>query len=208
MTDILSLGVWVVALGVEPWGRPGQEYRGLDRRPDLPGPEQDAALRGRGRDRLLETRNELWELEDGGELHRDPAAALRLCGALKAEGFSVEVILAELIPTDDLKGLPPELRSLYRNLLGRWVVGTPNFRGATRPLGIDVTYPFPTFHSAIRQPTLSNTAPELIDELNGFGLFSDLDVAQHVADRGNRRDTSWRPICPVKISSIEAASAD
>jgi hypothetical protein len=202
------MGIWIVGLGATAWGRPELEYRGLDRLPDLPGPDQDADLRKRGRGRLLEIRNEFWDLEDTRDLHRDPEAALRLSGALNVEGFSVEVILAELIPGNDLSGVPADLRSSYEEHLGQWVIETPIDTGTTRPLGIDVTYPLPTFHSAIRQPTLSNIEPELIDELNDFGLFSAVGVAQHLADRGNRRDTSWRPLCAVKISLVEAASGD
>lgn len=55
----------------------------------------------------------------------------------------------------------------------------------------------------IRQPNLMSFAPELVDELNDFGLFSTLDVAHDVALRGNRSDTNWRPFSPVAISLDE-----
>jgi hypothetical protein len=79
----------------------------------------------------------------------------------------------------------------------------PAIGAATRRVGIDVTFPFPSFHSAIRQPNLSNFAPEAVDELNDFGLFATLEAAQDVAHRGNQTDTSWRPFCPVTIWVVE-----
>jgi hypothetical protein len=208
MTGTCSLGLWIVRRGVAPWRKRESEYRGLDRRPDLPGPDEDTDLRDQGRARLIDLRNEFWDREDSRELHRDPVAALRLSGALNAEGFSVEVVLADLIPASNLNRLPADLRSAYEERLSEWLIESPPVTDTARSLGIDVTYPFPTFHSAIRQPTLSEIAPELIDELNDSGLFADLDVAQQAADRGNRRDTSWRPLCAVEISLVEAGTGD
>lgn len=203
MSESFSLGLWIVSREAVAWGKPECEYRGLDRRPELPGPDQDDDLRGRGRDRLIGIRDELWNLEDTRELHRSPEAALRLREALEAEGFPVEIVLARVVPPRDLSDLPQDLRSAYEDRRRRWAIGTPATGVGTQPLGMDVTYPFPTFHSAIRQPTLGAVAPELVGELNEFGLLPTLEVASEVAHRGNRRDTSWRPLCAAEISLVE-----
>lgn len=83
---------------------------------------------------MLEIRNEFWDLEDSRKLHRDPQAALRLSGALNVEGFSVELMLAELIPAD-LSGVPADLRSSFEERLGQWVIETPTRPARRGPSG-------------------------------------------------------------------------
>jgi hypothetical protein len=113
MTDSLSIGLWIVERGARPYRGPEVEYRGVGRSGALPGLDEDADLRARGRDRLLDVTNEFWDLEDTDGLHRNPEAALRLRNALQAEAFAVEVILAEVMVPTDLADFPADWIAHY-----------------------------------------------------------------------------------------------
>jgi hypothetical protein len=64
-----------------------------------------------------------------------------------------------------------------------------------------VTYPFPAFHSAIRQPVLAKLRPDFVDDLNPAGLFDDEEVACQMARLCNSSDTAWRPFRCVRVGA-------
>lgn len=126
------------------------ENRGLDRQPGLPGPDEDAALESQGWLTLLELRNRYWDLQDAGKVQRDPGLAVELRDALEDEGVRVGLVLAEVMELPELHDVPSDLAAAFERQLGRWSTDPePPTEFQTRPLGIDVTYPFPSFHSAI-----------------------------------------------------------
>jgi hypothetical protein len=202
VTETRSLGYWLVERGIMLPSDPKREYRGLDRNPDVPGPDRDADLRAQGRSRLLEIRDRFWELEDTHELHRDPQAALGLRDAFREEGIDLEVVLAEVMPAPGIQDVPHDLRSAYEQHIEQWSVEPSEVDVPAKPIGLDVTFPLPGFHSAILQPVLSEVWPAFVDSLNAFALFSDMNAASRAAELSNRTDTSWRPFCPVALSLV------
>jgi len=198
----ISLGYWLVDAHVGVGVGRRHEYRGLDRLPPMPGPDEDRGLAARGGVGLLRARNHYWRLDDAGWLRRNGEAALELRDEFAAVGISLEVVRADLADLPDTHGLPADLESRFRTNLGRWNVERLHTPLPATPLGFDVTYPFPNFHSAIRQPVLENVSPGYVDDLNEFGLFRTADAARRPAALCNRKDTAWRPFCCVAISVV------
>jgi hypothetical protein len=199
---VASLGYWLADTDVWLGSDRGREYRGLDRLPYLPGPDQDEDLRAR-EGRLLRARNRYWRLDDAGWLRRSAAIALELRDEFAAAGISLEVVRADLADLPDTTGLPGDLEGRFNADLTRWTVELSHESQQATPLGFDVTYPFPSFHSAIRQPVLERYAPRLLDGLNEAGLFPTLDRAQAAVHRCNATDTAWRPFCAIAISGVD-----
>lgn len=199
----LSLGYRLVERNVVLVSDPKRTYRGLDRQPDLPGPAEDAALAPQGRRTLLELRNRYWDLEDARTVQRDPGVAVELCNALKDEGISVEVVLADVLEPPAVHDVHSDLVAAFERQLERWSTDPEPPTGFhSQQLGIDVVYPFPSFHSAIRQPVLDRVAPKLLSELNDASLLTDDNVARRMAALANRSETAWRPFCMVRITQV------
>lgn len=201
-----SLGYWLVDAEEAVTGDREARYRGIDRQPRIPGPDEDDRLHSEGRDNVLQIRDRYWQSDDTGDLHAKAGLAIELRDLFAAEGIVVEVVLAEIVEIPELGHIPSDLRALFERNLAHWRTTTSNGSGAEIvPLGIDVTYPFPSFHSAIRQPVLSIAAPDSLRALNKAGLFSfsDLDLARDVVARCNEQETSWRPFCAVAVSSVD-----
>lgn len=195
-----ALGCWVVSRRVSRSASGSDQYRGLDRTPPLPGPDEDSRLSGEGRNGLLEVRDRYWRLEDEGRLHSDFRAAVAVRDVLNREGVSVELIQAEIVSIPDLSTLPLELKERFEKGLARWCVKSrPHDAVEREPLGIDVTYPFPSFHSAIRQPMTGVGREDWESKLNRYGLFASAAEAETIAAICNSRETNWRPFCPVEI---------
>jgi hypothetical protein len=205
MNVVWSLGYWLVEAVVPISAESAVHYRGIDRQPIIPGPDEDEGLRREGRDTLLQIRDRYWQLEESGVVHADSGVAVELRDEFAAEGIGLEVVLAAIVEIPELEDIPSDLRALFeRNLGNRQITPRTGSGLDIVPLGIDVTYPFPAFHSAIRQPVLRVAAPSLMDGLNSAGLFpaGQLDVAREAVELCNQRDTSWRPFCVVAISAI------
>ena len=129
---------------------------------------------------------------------------MELQGAFAEEGVKLDVVLAELVGRPDVRDVPADLSARFEENLPRWT--TPPSRAPdTRsiPLGIDVAYPFPSFHSAIRQPNLQPVWPGYVSELNDHGLFGTAELARRAALLCNRTDTSWRPFCCLAIHRVD-----
>jgi hypothetical protein len=203
-----SLGYWLVDPGMPLAPGSGVRYRGIDRQPSVPGPDEDERLRSEGRAAFLQIRDRYWEEEDSGALQVDGGLAVELRDQFAAEGVELEVILAEIIETPGFGSIPQDLRVHFERWIGKWQITPRNGPTNCVVLGIDVTYPFPSFHSAIYQPQLRDAAPILMEELNDAGLFPPdrLEVAREAAKKCNELDTSWRPFCAVMISAVDTQS--
>jgi hypothetical protein len=98
--------------------------------------------------------------------------------------------------------VPVDLQRAFERNWARWSIeAAPEVDGEL--LGFDVVFPFPSFHSAIRQPVLSEVEPEFVDDLSEVGLFPAIELARSAAEVCNRRDTAWRPFCTVAVSRAE-----
>jgi len=180
---------------------PGTFYRGVDRLPFEPTPEEDEQLRNSGKKRLLSLWQRYADLYFTGELH----ASLQLAGGLRSEfadeGVDFEVVYAEvvLIPPLDTEGLRfemseeilPRLRKLHEQVTSRPV--------GSRMLGFDLSYPLPGFHSALFQPGLRDLpeAPHL--DVNSAGLLSDIAQVEELLPLANAMTSSWRPFCGIGV---------
>lgn len=202
-----SLGYWLVAGDAESTHVGPRSYHGLDRRPLFPGPDDDARLQQEGRTSLVKLRERFWDLEDSALLHRDPNVALGMRDDLAPEGYTLHVVHADVV-APRLTDIPTDLRDRYERSVDRWSIDVLPTAGSIKHLGIDVTFPFPTFHSAIRQPVLSRVAPETLARLNNYGLFTDHGAANRAATAVNRVNTSWRPFCSVEIALVGDADSD
>lgn len=204
MASLISLGYWLVESDEILGGTGVRPYRGIDRQPHIPGPEDDDRLRSEGQETLVALRNRYWHLDDVGAVRRDPDVALELRNAFLATGITLDVVRADLVELPDLKDVPGDLAAAFDQQLARWSTPAELPRdGRPRTLGIDVTFPFPSFHSAIRQPVLSNVFPQHVAALNPNGLFSDNHFARRMTSLCNRHDTAWRPFCSVRVTQID-----
>ena len=200
---VASLGYWLADSDVRLGSDRRRGYRGLDRLPYVPGPDEDGGRRPR-EGGLLRARSRYWRLDDASWIRRSAAVALELRDEFAAAGVSLEVVRADLAGLPDADALPADLKSHFDANLTRWTVERPHEAQSATPLGFDVTYPFPSFHSAIRQPVLERHAPRLLDDLNEWGLFPTLDGAQTAGRICNATETAWRPFCAVAISVLDA----
>ena len=196
-----SLGYWLVDVTVWRGMDRDRVYRGLDRQPLMPVPDMDRGYIAVDVGGLLGARNRCWRLEDAGLLRRNAAVALKMRDDFAALGMPLDVVRADLAELPDMRLVPSDLAARFDKGLAAWTVDRLHESVAVTPLGFDVTYPFPSFHSAIRQPVLDSYAPRLLGELNEHGLYPTLASARTAVDVCNATDTAW-PFCAVAIFVI------
>ena len=130
-------------------------------------------------------------------------------------GHKVEVVFAKIV------AIPPDLsvyphRSIWANTveqgmnslmklltnaslrLGRHSCIPKNFVS----LGYDISQAIPNFHSAIRQPGLVNTCPDLPKNLNENGLFGYQECAEKFMSEANQMDYGSEPHCVIEVSLV------
>ncbi len=69
-------------------------------------------------------------------------------------------------------------------------------------LGYDVAALYDGFHSAIYQPGLNETAPDLPRYLNKWGLFDDIDTAMKFMHKANLMDYGSLPFCVLGVWEV------
>jgi hypothetical protein len=91
----------------------------------------------------------------------------------------VHVRIAGIPSDDELAGKPSWHRDLSESL--QWYAcrtePISKVPPAARSLGFDIAWSGPSFHSAIYQPGLDQSVPNLFRELNEFGLFGSIAQA-------------------------------
>lgn len=197
----IPLGFFLERLGVSLLPRPSVPYRGIDRLPFVPD-----AVETQGRTSEV---GALWDRyhreEYEGTLFANLTLARELASAFTEFGVEVEVIYAEVhaIPADfttigrDKVTISDIQKTLERvEVLRSRLESVP---ANPKLLGYDLSYPLPTFHSAIYQPGLHESHPELIDHLNGEGLFENLSALSPYLEIANDMPHSWVPFCALAI---------
>jgi hypothetical protein len=197
----LRLGFVLGRTGVAFPYRPGTTYRGVDRLPFVPTLQEEEDLNRVGRATLISLWHRYADLLFTGELHADGQLAKDLRGEFAGEGLDFEVVYAEVLgltqseaETRDDKPAVGVCNRLRRH----------HERAARRPegatlLGYDVSYPLPSFHSALFQPGFREkpNTPDL--DLNSAGLLSDLDQLRQILPLANAMVSAWHPFCGIGV---------
>lgn len=210
MSSHRLLGYWLEGTGVRLFRRPTVEYRGLDRliAIPIPGPQDYGELVAQGRSSLVDTTEAYQKAREDFRLNTDRDTAFELRDRLSQEGMCLEVIFAEVLSVPKLPGRDSDLEQISEQQFRYWErvhnhFDGIDFRSGLTPMGIDVTYPHPSFHSAIFHGNLDDSMPGYESHLNEFGLFPDDEsIADIVRDLNVLSDYSLRPFCPVLISSV------
>lgn len=204
-----SLGFWLEQTGKKLSISPAIAYCGLDRVTEIPFPASvldefgvediESVISG--------TRGQLDVAIESGALNADLQLALEFQARFREEGISTEVIHARLVEVPSISESDADLAArLYRELEARaWIseAVAPALAGIrTEFLGLDVTDPVPSFHSAIYQGNLGAVDENFWMGLNEFGLFSDEASASTAAALVNVTATSRLPFCPVAIERV------
>jgi hypothetical protein len=195
------LGFYLERTGVSLPYCPEKAYRGIDRLPYIPGLEEEPGLFLKNGVKTASTR--IWErytdAVDDMKLHSNLSLALTLQREFLSIGLKLEVVYSEiiLIPNDLQRyrhgGLWSENFNAMLPLLN-WMHDAIGERpDAFRLLGYDLSQLMASFHSAIFQPGLHNNTSKLDEQLNGEGLFDDLDTASRFLCSANEMDYGTLP---------------
>ena len=200
------LGFFLERVAVTCFKWPSVPYRGIDRIPYLPTPEEKDELRSSGRGALADLWDRYWDAVDSRELNTNLPLAQDLQREFRNEGIELEIVYAEIVMIpDNLHEYPggmdwaelltqslKNIRPVHERLTGR----PENLHF----LGFDVAQLFETFLSAIFQPGLHETQPRLPDHLNRAGLFDDIDTASKFLRAANEMGYGPLPYCVLGIS--------
>lgn len=150
----------------------------------------------------------MWERYANAEyderLCTDRDLAHRLQWQFADRGVHLEVIHVEVVPPSDdvVAQLARRLseadlvKTLERLLARHHLSSKPD---KLELLGFDLSYPLPTFHSALYQPGLHEVYTRLKQELNGCGLINDLPSAHRLSRFANEIESPWLPFCPLAV---------
>ena len=199
------LGFFLERTGVACFKWPSAPYRGIDRPPNLPTPEEEDELRSSGRSALADLWDRYWDATDSRQLNTNLPLAQDLQREFRIEGIELEVVYSEIVMIPDNLDDYPHGNLWLEQLdfvLQHW--RHVHNLSAARPenldfLGFDLSHPVPSFHSAIFQPGLHKTHPRLPDHLNQVGLFEDVDTALRFLRAANEMDYGGLPFCVLGI---------
>lgn len=184
--------------------RPEIIYRGVDRLPFVPTPEEEEELTRSGRTRLVSLWHRYGDTLFTGELHRDGQLAVTLQREFAAEGAEFELIYAEVVDVPS----PPDPMPCDEGPRGAWDrLRRHHEAAASRPgrallIGYDVSYPLPSFHSVLLQPGLREEPDAPPFSVNDAGLLAHIDHLRAILQAANAMDSSWRPFCGIAVYSV------
>ena len=199
----LRLGFVLARTDVPLPGRPWIRYRGVDRMPFVPTPEEEDELARAGHARLVALWHQYWDVLFTAELYRDTSIATDLRDQFAQFGVALEVIYAEVGVVQELEGgfSDASFREAWDRLRRH------GDRAGLRPadaglLGYDVSYPLPGFHSVLVQPGLLEqpNSPDL--DVNDMGLLDDVAQVKRILPVANAMTSSWRPFCGIRVYSV------
>jgi hypothetical protein len=184
--------------------RPGIFYRGVDRLPFDPSPEEEEELNRSGRVRLVSLWHRYGDALFTGDLHRDQQAAVALRGEFEAEGLEFEAIYAAVVSVPQRSAciaVEEGSRGAWERLQ-RHQEGVPPCPDRALFLGYDVSYPLPSFHSVLLQPGLREQPDAPLLDINSAGLLTDVAQLEAVLEIANALDSPWRPFCGIAVYSV------
>jgi hypothetical protein len=178
------IGFYLERAGVRFSQWPKLPYLGIDRLPYVPSPEEEERIRVSGNRALADLWVHYWDLKNGRELMMNPDIAQELRQRFLTKGIELDLVNAEIIMTpQDFLGEHPLKDHWSKQLaevVSHWQIihdKLPACQSHGKFLGFDLSYPVPSFHSAIFQPGLHKRRPDLPCYLNSNGLFDDLKTA-------------------------------
>lgn len=180
-------------------------YRGVDRLPFIPTPEDEEELRASGKTKLLSLWQRYAEVTFTGELYASQSLATGLKTAFAEQGVGLEVIYAEVVkvPSSVTKELEPDvcerLRSRLRSLHTQVIAP----HSGARMLGYDLSYPLPDFHSVLYQPGFQGEPETPRLDINTYGLFNNIEQLEQILPLANSISSSWRPFCGIGVYLVD-----
>ena len=188
-TAPVRLGYMLARVGVELDWRPGTCYRGIDREPFVP-ESYVMDLVYKRETAEFQTLHPYFEAWEDGTLRRELAVADERQRRLQAFGVRTEVIYVEALavkrhwpPTSD-RALAINRVNAVR-YIDRCAEGVGVVEAKFVPIGFDVSWPTPSFHSAIYQPGPGGDKDRFSGSVNGAGLISRQDAAVELMERAN-----------------------
>ncbi|HEY7030381.1 MAG TPA: hypothetical protein VH482_03590 [Thermomicrobiales bacterium] len=184
---------------------PTATYEGVDRLWILPSPEELDELRADGRHRLVALWDNYWDSAYDRTLHADRALAQRLQQAFREEGVPLDLGYIEIARTPDDPEYGPgstlwtEDFAVWRGVHDR-LGGRPD---GLRFLGLDLSRPVPTFHSAIFEPGPTRSDPELPRHLNRHCLFESEERAATFLIKANSTTGSTLPFFVLSVWEVK-----
>lgn len=196
----LRLGFFLARQGVTCTTWPELAYRGVDRLPYLPTLEEMRQLRV-ARPRLAEAWDAYWEAKDSKQLNVDPSVVREVKDMFVLAGWpKLEIVFAEIARFAEQE----RSRSYYASVLEPWIPLHRRLSAApqaSRLLGYDLSYPVPSFHSAIYQPAIPN-GPDLRTSLNDAGLVSELGAATRLLRLLNELTQRGPPFVAIAVWEV------
>jgi hypothetical protein len=172
--------------------------------PFVPTPEEEEELSRAGHANLVMLWHRYWDVLYTADLHRDVSLATDLRDAFAHLGVALEVIYAEvgIVRGQEKVSADEAVRNVWERL--RHHHDRAGLRPANAiPLGYDVSYPLPGFHSLLVQPGLLEH-PESPDvDVNSMGLLDDVDQVKQILPIANATTSSWRPFCGIRVYSVQ-----
>jgi hypothetical protein len=198
------LGFFLERTSVTCFAWPDMAYRGIDRLPFLPTPEEQEQMMSSGSSDLAKLWDRYWEASIDGLINVDGKLAREYQQQFLKGGITLEVIYGEIVEIPNVDKYPHSAlwsENLESALLHRYDI---HQRIGSRPdniefLGFDISHPVPTFHSAILQPGLNSKCLHLPHQLNSNGLFNTFEDAVPVLDDANSLDYGLLPFCILGI---------
>lgn len=208
ITAPLRLGYFLLRRGVRLSSWPDVPYRGIDRLPFVPSPEEEQILQATGHSDLVQLWVSYWDALESGELRARLPVARRFQQAFLRQGYRFELVYAQILEIPSHLERYPHGELWLRDMelaAGHLVRVHEQITHAARNLdvlGIDISHPTITFHSAIFQPGLHRRVPDLPRYLNERGLFPDIVAARPFVSEANAMDYGAFPFCSIKISQV------
>jgi hypothetical protein len=203
----VPLGFYLLRGNEHPYGWPDVIYRGIDRLPLFPTPEEEKRLMEEERHELLKLWDELSDIEYDPINAFNRSGLVSLRAAFKKEGIVLELVFGEIVAT------PPDLTRYKRGVLwgkefdeslARWRQLMPTQISKDNRLtflGYDVSHPFPTFHSAINQPMFTDERDSIRLLINRNGLAGTVETASALMDKANELEYGPLPFCVIAVSA-------
>lgn len=206
------LGFLLRRRGVHPYETSRTEYRGVDREPEYPPPDELEKWRHSGEEQIAVLWDDFGAAVYEQRLDASLSLALRFRSRFDRLGIELDLIFAaiEYMPSDYSQYRHASLwkASLSKCLDARLDThfATANVSMPERFLGFDVSHPVPSFHSAIVQPGLSAVDRRLGKRLNANGLFEEAETAVEMMEKANTMDYGLLPFCVLSVRAVDGGT--
>lgn len=198
----IPLGYYLVRAGIVCHNWPHVKYRGVDRLPYVPSPFEIDEWRDTGKKEIADLWDKYFNAFDDASLNTNRQFIQRVRKEFQLNGFEYDVIYVQLasIPNDSFlyRSGWPGAKDIKRAI--EYLKSRPCVLPKQEDLfcGYDISYPLPSFHSAIFQPGFNEILPDLDKLLNINGLVNDIDLAVKLQNTANGMGYSL-PFCVLGV---------